>query len=211
MGAMGDPNAHPSPERRYMDHIPYGAGDPKERLALLDQEHLEAALLYPTIHLLCECEVVDPAISLAYCRAYNRWIADFCRDSGGRLVPIAHLTVLDPEGSAAELKRAVADGCKGGWVAPFTHTRKGHGHPDHDALWRAAVELDVPKLPHRCCSTTSALISSCGRRTTRTPTIRRRGSTHWPDKSVVCRSLPVPPISAGTSKESIDSLPSRCA
>jgi hypothetical protein len=86
--------------------------------------------------------------SLAYCRAYNRWIADFCRESAGRLVPIAHLTLLDPEGSAAELKRAVADGCKGGWVAPFTHTRKGHGHPDHDPLWRAAVELDVPIAIH---------------------------------------------------------------
>jgi len=41
----------------------------------------------------------DPELSLAYCRAYNRWIADFCRDSGGRLVPISHLTLLDPEGS----------------------------------------------------------------------------------------------------------------
>ena len=116
--------------------------------ALLDREHLDCALLYPTIHLLWECEVTDPEISLAYCRAYNRWIADFCRDSGGRLVPIAHLTLLDPDGSAVELERAVADGCKGGWVAPFTHTRKGHGHPDHDPLWRAAVELDVPVAIH---------------------------------------------------------------
>ena len=148
MGAMGDESARPSPERRYMDHIPYGAGDPAERIALLDHEHLDCALLYPTIHLLWECEVTDPEISLAYCRAYNRWIADFCRTSGGRLVPIAHLTLLDPEGSATELKRAVADGCKGGWVAPFTHTRKGHGHPDHDPLWRAAVELDVPVAIH---------------------------------------------------------------
>lgn len=148
MGAMGDESAQPSPERRYMDHIPYGAGDAAERIALLQQEHLEAVLLYPTIHLLWECEVTEPEISLAYCRAYNRWIADFARNSGGRLVPIAHLTLLDPEGSAAELRRAVADGCRGGWVAPFTHTRKGHGHPDHDVVWRTAVELDVPMAIH---------------------------------------------------------------
>lgn len=148
MGAMGDETARPSRERRYMDHIPYGAGDPSERMALLDRENLTTTLLYPTIHLLWECEVTDPEISLAYCRAYNRWIADFCRDSGGRLVPIAHLTLLDPEGSAAELERAVGDGCRGGWVAPFTHTRKGHGHPDHDVLWRKAVELDVPVAIH---------------------------------------------------------------
>ena len=63
-------------------------------------------------------------------------------------MPIAHLTLLDPEGSAAELERAVKDGCRGGWVAPFTHSRKGHGHPDHDPLWRKAVELDVPIAIH---------------------------------------------------------------
>lgn len=148
MGAMGDHDARPSPERRYMDHVPFGAGDPAERLTLLERENLDKTLLYPTIHLLWECEVTEPGISLAYCRAYNRWIADFCRGSGGRLVPIAHLTLLDPEGSAAELERAVKDGCRGGWVAPFTHTRKGHGHPDHDVLWRKAVELDVPVAIH---------------------------------------------------------------
>ena len=148
MGAMGDDTAVPRPDRKYMDNIPYGAGDPSERLALLDKEHLDAALLYPTVSLLWECEVTDPEITLAYMRAYNRWIADFCRDSGGRLVPTAHLTLLDPEGSAAELERAVADGCRGGWVAPFTHTRKGHGHPDHDVLYAKAVELGVPIAIH---------------------------------------------------------------
>jgi len=55
MGAMGDETAQPSPERRYMDHIPYGAGDAAERVALLDRERLEVALIYPTIHLLWEC------------------------------------------------------------------------------------------------------------------------------------------------------------
>jgi predicted TIM-barrel fold metal-dependent hydrolase len=157
LGAMGETDVKPSPERRYMDHIPFGAGDPKERVALLDRENLQRALLYPTIGLLWEAEVEDPEISLAYCRAYNRWIADFCRDSGGRLVPIAHLTLLDPEGSAQELERAVADGCKGGFVCPFTHSRKPHGHADHDALWAKAVQLDVPMAIHPTFEPTWAL------------------------------------------------------
>ena len=41
--------------------------------------------------------MTDPEITLAYCRAYNRWLADFCRDSAGHPVPIAHLTLIDPE------------------------------------------------------------------------------------------------------------------
>ena len=148
LGAMGESNVQPSPDRRYMDHIPFGGMDARERIELLDQENLQRSVLYPTIGLLWECEVTDPEISLAYMRAYNRWIAEFCRDSKGRLVPIAHLTLLDPEGSAEELERAVADGCKGGFVAPFTQTRKAHGHPDHDPVFAKAAELGVPLAIH---------------------------------------------------------------
>jgi len=148
MGAMGDPDARPSPERRYGDSMPFGAGDPGERVELLEREHLEKSVLYPTIGLLWECELEDPELTLAYMRAYNRWIADFCRASRGRLVPIAQLTLLDPEGSADELERAVADGCRGGFVAPFTHAKKAHGHPDHDPLFARAEALGVPLAIH---------------------------------------------------------------
>ena len=144
LGAMGDKEVRPSPERRYMENIPFGAADPQERVQLMDQENLEKALLYPTLGLMWEAECTDPELSLAYMRAYNRWIADFCRDSGGRLVPIAHLTLQDPEGSAAELERAVRDGCKGAFVAPYTHDHVPLGHQQHDALWAKAQELEVP-------------------------------------------------------------------
>src|SRR4029434_156384 len=81
------------------------------------------AVLYPTLGLLWEAELFDPGLSSAYCRAYNRWIADFCRDSGGRLVPIAHLSLGDPGEAARELERAVKDACRGAFVCPFTITR----------------------------------------------------------------------------------------
>ena len=148
LGTMGDEDQRPRPDRRYADSMPYGAGDAQERIALLDRENLEAALLYPTLGLLWEWELTDPELSLAYCSAYNRWIADFCRDSGGRLVPIAQLTLLDPDGSARELERAVRDGCKGAWVNPFNHRRVLHGHTDHDVLHAKCVELDVPLAIH---------------------------------------------------------------
>jgi uncharacterized protein len=148
LGAMGDLEARPGPERRYTESMPFGAGDAAERVALLDRENLEKAVLFPTLGLLWECELADPELTLAYQRAYNRWIADFCRDSKGRLVPVAQLTLLDPEGSADELERAVADGCRGGFVAPFTHAQKAHGHPDHDVLFARAAMLGVPMAIH---------------------------------------------------------------
>jgi predicted TIM-barrel fold metal-dependent hydrolase len=148
LGAMGEEDLRPSPERRYADSMPFGACDAGQRLELMDRENLEHTLLYPTIGLLWECELTDPELSLAYVRAYNRWIADFCRDSKGRLVPIAQLTLLDPEASAAELERAVRDGCKGAWVNPFNHHRVIHGDPRHDVLFAKCCELDVPLAIH---------------------------------------------------------------
>ncbi|MDH3641219.1 MAG: amidohydrolase [Gammaproteobacteria bacterium] len=148
MGAMGEEDLRPSPDRRYADNMPFGASNAADRLTLLDQENLELCLLYPTVGLLWECELTDPQLSLAYARAYNRWIADFCRDSNGRLVPIAQLTLLDPHGSAAELERAVKDGCRGAWINPFNHNKVIHGSPEHDVLFAKCCELDVPLAIH---------------------------------------------------------------
>jgi predicted TIM-barrel fold metal-dependent hydrolase len=128
----------------YVDNAPFGAMDPKERLRRLDIEHLERAFLYPTLGVLWVAECEDEALAQAYVRAYNRWIVDFCADSGGRLVPVAQLSLGDPEAAAHELRRAAAAGARGVWVPPFTTTRKPIGHPDHDPVFAAAAELGLP-------------------------------------------------------------------
>jgi predicted TIM-barrel fold metal-dependent hydrolase len=147
IGTMGK-GGGPSPERRYMDTMPYGGADPQERVALLDREHIERAVLYPTIGLFWPAEVTDPELAYAYARAYNRWIADYCRDSGGRLVPVAYLPMFDPEESVKELRRAVRDGCRGAFLTMFSHTRKPFGHPDNDPVWAAAQDLAAPIALH---------------------------------------------------------------
>ena len=151
LGKMGetDPeHMRPHPDRTYASGAAYGAMDAAERLRLLDAENLEAAVLYPTLGILWEAELRDAELSQAYCRAYNRWIADFCRAGAGRLVPIAHVSLTDPAAAARELERAVADGCRGAFVVPFTWSKQPHGHPDHDPLFAAAQDLDVPLAIH---------------------------------------------------------------
>jgi predicted TIM-barrel fold metal-dependent hydrolase len=151
LGRMGQKDLEaftPHPDKTYAANMPYGACDPAERLKLLDAEGLDAAVLFPTLGILWESELDDVELSQAYCRAYNRWIADFCRGSGGRLIPIAHLSLSDPEAAAAELLRAVKDGCRGAFVVPFTWTHKAHGDPVHDPVFAKAVELDVPIAIH---------------------------------------------------------------
>ncbi len=145
LGAMGATREEGWHERStYAGRAPFGAMDPKERLERIEAEGLAAAFLYPTLSLLWETETTDPELAQAFTRAYNRYIVDFCSGSGGRLIPIAHLSLGDPAAAARELERAVKDGCKGGWVAQFVMTRKPHAHPDHDVLFAKAEELGVP-------------------------------------------------------------------
>lgn len=133
---------------RYAENAPRAAVDPAARLALLDHDGISHALLYPSLGLQWEAEVADAAYAQAHCRAYNRWIEEFCAGSGGRLLPVAHLSLGDVVGAVAELHRAVRAGARGAFVLPFTLSGVPHGHPDHDPLWAAAQELDVPIAIH---------------------------------------------------------------
>jgi len=144
LGGMGQEDIDPRPERTYLRGAPFGSMNAKERVARLDQEGLAKAVLYPTLGLFLG-EMKDPELYAAHCRAYNRWIVDFCSESGGRLAPIAQVTLDDdPHEAARELERAVKAGAKGGFFLPFSWKKKSPGHPHFDPLWAKAQELDVP-------------------------------------------------------------------
>jgi predicted TIM-barrel fold metal-dependent hydrolase len=150
LGAMGDPHLgsiQRDPARTYVGEAPFGSMDPDERIKLLDAEHIDAAVLYTTIGLLWEAELDDAELSQAYTRAYNRWICEFCAGRA-RLIPTAHLSLGDPAAAAAELERAVGEGARGAYVAPFTHDGRPVGHPDNDPVFAAAQDLDVPFAIH---------------------------------------------------------------
>lgn len=151
LAAMGRPDLiemAKDPAITYANHAPVAATDAKERLAYLDAEHVDAAIIYTTTGLLWEAELEDPELSDAYCRAYNRWVTDWCSEGEGRLFAAAHLSLLDPAAAARELERAVTAGAVGGFVAPFSHAARPLGHPANDAVFAAAQDLDVPLAIH---------------------------------------------------------------
>ncbi len=150
LGAMGDPDLRAiqlDPERTYLDEAPFGSMDPGERDQVLDAEGIDAVVLYTTVGLLWEAELEDADLSQAYTRAYNRWICEFCAGDP-RLIPTAHLSLSDPEAAARELERAVGEGAKGAYVAPFTHDARPLGHPSNDPVFAAAQDLGVPFAIH---------------------------------------------------------------
>lgn len=130
----------------YEDGCPTASYDPAARLKVMDAEGIDVSLLYPTIGICWEGMVEDPALATAYTRAYNRWIAEFCAHDPARLVPIAHLSLLDPDAAVEEATRARGEGCRGIYLSPDMPARGGRylDDPAFDRFWAAAQDLEMP-------------------------------------------------------------------
>jgi len=151
LGVLGgiemDPVALGTPGKMtYLDGSPRGGYDPETRLQVMDEEGIDVALLYPTIGICWEGMVEDGQLATAYTRAYNRWIAEFCRHNPKRLYPIAHITLLDPAGAVEEVIRARKDGCVGVYLSPDMAARhnKHFDHPDFVRFWQTVQDLQMP-------------------------------------------------------------------
>src|SRR5436190_724064 len=67
-----------------------GGFDPHKRIPDMDLDGIDAAFLYPSMGLFAGA-VHDPELAAALCRAYNRWLADYCKPYPDRLFGIAML------------------------------------------------------------------------------------------------------------------------
>ena len=132
--------------RSYKDGLVPGGYDPAERLKVLDEEGIDIVLLYPTLGIHWEGHVTEAKLADAYTRAYNRYIVDFCSFDRKRLVPIAHINLLDVDLAIAEAERARKDGCVGIYLSPDPASRGGRwlGDPELGRFWDAVSDLAMP-------------------------------------------------------------------
>jgi predicted TIM-barrel fold metal-dependent hydrolase len=116
----------------------------------MDAEAIDTAILYPTIGICWEGAVKDPELATAYTRAYNRWIVDFCSTDRRRLVPIAHVSLLDPDGAVEEARRARQAGCAGIYLSPDLQARRGRmfDDPVFARFFATAQDLEMPVAFH---------------------------------------------------------------
>jgi predicted TIM-barrel fold metal-dependent hydrolase len=85
--------------------------DVPARLKHMDEIGVDVQVIYPSI-LLHEM-TRRPEVEIALCESYNRWIADRCSDSGGRLRWMAVLPLRSIHDALAELERVQAAGAVG--------------------------------------------------------------------------------------------------
>ncbi|MGH7834579.1 MAG: amidohydrolase family protein [Candidatus Binatia bacterium] len=122
--------------------------DPVSQVAAMDQEGLDVAVLFRTSPLYAD-DSFEPEYALALCRAWNDWIAGFCKHDSGRLKPSALIPMHDVDLAAQEARRAVE---QLGVVCLSIGPEPVRGRQLHDRyfdpLWAEAQEIGVAVSLH---------------------------------------------------------------
>ncbi len=128
--------------------------DRDARVAVLDEQGLDAVLLFPTLG--CGVEEAlrdDVPAAMASLSAFNRWLEDDWGFSHrGRLIGVPMLSLADPEAALAEVRSLLARGARIVHIrpAPVPTGRGGRslGDPLHDPVWACVAEARIPVAFH---------------------------------------------------------------
>jgi predicted TIM-barrel fold metal-dependent hydrolase len=133
----------------YDEALPDDYWEPSARVGRLDRMGLDEAVLFPNFGLLWERPLSgDLGALTANMGAWNRWCATVATEGAGRLHPVAHLTLRDPDWLLAQLAELGAAGVRLAMIAPAAVDGRPLSHPDHDRLWSAFVEHGVTPVFH---------------------------------------------------------------
>lgn len=133
----------------YDEALPDDFWQPAARLGRLDEMGVDEAVLFPNFGLLWERPLSgDLGALTANMGAWNRWCGIVAAEGGGRLHPVAHLTLRDPDWLLGQLAELDAAGVRLAMIAPAAVDGRPLSHPDHDRLWSAFVEHGVTPVFH---------------------------------------------------------------
>ena len=126
-----------------------GAWDPRARLRDMDAMGIDQTFVYPTwfaegFHL-----VEDPDVAYALARAYNDWVADFCRADPDRLFAAAMVPLGNMDFALAELQRAAGVRCfRGAFIRPMFMEGRYLTHPYYEPLWNELERSGMAAAVH---------------------------------------------------------------
>jgi len=116
------------------------------RLRHMDELGVDVHVIYPTFFL---SRVTDrPEVEVALMRSYNRWLAEKCAQSGGRLQWVAMLPTLNIEASVDEIHWAKENGACGVLKKGVEQGGRSAGDPYFYPLYAAAASHDIAICIH---------------------------------------------------------------
>jgi len=133
---------------RYEDLRP-GGHDPAARLDEMDQDGVDAEVIYPTPRLgQGVFAVTEPDFHLALIQAYNDWLSDYVGHAPARFAGIALLPNRGPEQAVAELNRVLGrPGVRGVMLGCYPNGTLEPA-PEDDKVWARVAEAGLPLSVH---------------------------------------------------------------
>lgn len=122
---------------------------PASRLVDMDEEGVDAQVIYPTVGgQILGKPFRDPELLAAICRAYNDWSLDYCSAAPRRLLMAAMLPVQAPDLAVAEAQRISEKGASAFYLRPNPVAGRNLHHPDNEPLWSALEAIGKPVCIH---------------------------------------------------------------
>ena len=129
------------------EDVPRGGYDPGQHLRDMQLDGIAGEVLYPSQGLFY-FKVADPPLLSAIFRAYNEWLAEFCRADPARLKGIAMVNLDDITDGIKQLERAAKMGFAGAMITEYPPEERRYDQPEYEAFWAAAQALDLPLTLH---------------------------------------------------------------
>jgi predicted TIM-barrel fold metal-dependent hydrolase len=131
-----------------------GLYDSDRRLKELEEEGIVAEVLFPNgvpfENTFGVGDVHPPELREAGARAYNRWLADFCRAAPGRRAGMAVVSLTDIDRAVQQVCAARDDGLKGVMLPNYWATEgiPPYLDPRYEPFWSACVDAGMPVNVH---------------------------------------------------------------
>jgi len=124
--------------------------DRDRRLALMDAQGVEAALMLPSLGVTIEHFMKDDAAqTCANLQAFNRWLdEDWGFAYRGRIFSVPLLSLLDPDWAVKELEWLLARGARAVHLRPGPQGRRSPADLVFDPFWARLDEARVPVVFH---------------------------------------------------------------
>lgn len=122
------------------------------RLRHMDIMGIDIQVLYPSI---LQAYTDRPEVELAFCKSYNRWLADACSQSNGRLRFAAILPLMSMNQALPELRYARDHGACGVFIRAIEAGNRQVYDPYFFPMYEAAQELGIPICVHASFGSTT--------------------------------------------------------